>query len=183
MEYPEGAPRDSFEMVFIYEKDGKPVEIGMNDIGKIDDTYKFLDRKDKLIRKGYVLPIHDFKIYDAQGVEYTDSVLAGDDYKLILTQKNIEESRRIEDQMGRLAEAWQKTGKKFWALTASSLDKVEVYRHEHQLGYAYYNMDGTPLKSMVRSNPGLMLMKGNVVVKKWSAYNFPTFETVQKYMK
>lgn len=184
MEYPEGAVRDSFEMVFIYEKDGKPVEIGMNDIGKIDDSYKFIDRKDKLVREGYKPPIHDFKLYDAAGVEYTDSLLKGTGYKLIFVQKNIEESRKgLEPQIAALAETWQQNGHEFWALTASPLNEVEIYRHEHQLAFPYFNMDATPLKSMVRSNPGLLLMKGNVVQKKWSAYNLPTYEVVQKYMK
>jgi uncharacterized membrane protein YphA (DoxX/SURF4 family) len=184
MEYPEGALRDSFEMVFIYEKDGKQMEIGMNDIGKIDDTYKYIDRKDKLVREGYHPPIHDFKVYDEGGVEYTDSLLKGTDYKLILVQKNITDSRKnMEPQISRLAELWQNSGKQFWGLTASPLNEVEVYRHENQLPFPYYNMDATPLKSMVRSNPGLMLLKGNVVVKKWGAYNLPTYEIVQKYMK
>ena len=183
MTIPEGAPRDSVEMVFIYEKDGKQIEIPTSEIGKVDETYKFIDRKDKLIRKGYEPPIHDFKIYNDLGLEYTDSILAETDFRLILVQRNIEESRHIEKSIAALAEKWQADGKKFWALTASPYEKTEPYRHEHQLAYTYYLMDGTPLKSMVRSNPGLMLMHGNVVVKKWSAYNFPTYDIVKKYMK
>jgi uncharacterized membrane protein YphA (DoxX/SURF4 family) len=184
MEYPEGALRDSFEMVFIYEKDGKQLEISLNDIGKVDSTYKYIDRKDKLVREGYHPPIHDFKLYDAVGIEFTDSLLKGTDYKLILVQKTITDSRKtLEPQIARLAELWQQNGKQFWALTASPLDDVELYRHEHQFTFQYYNMDATPLKSMVRSNPGLLLMKGNIVVKKWGAYNLPTYEVVKKYMK
>lgn len=181
---PVGEKCDSFEMVFIYEKNGKQIEIGMNDIGKIDDSYKFIDRKDKLIREGYHPPIHDFKLFDSGGVEYTDSLLSGNDFKLIYVQKNIHESRKnIEPIVATLAEKWQKSGKKYWGLTASPLNEVEAYRHENQLAFPYYLMDVTPLKSMVRSNPGLILMKGTVVVKKWSAFNFPTYEIVQKYMR
>jgi hypothetical protein len=44
-------------------------------------------------------------------------------------------------------------------------------------------MDDIPLKSMVRSNPGIILLKGNVVVKKWSAYQLPSRETLQKLMQ
>jgi hypothetical protein len=184
MEYPEGALRDSFEMIFIYKKDGKEMEIGMNDIGKIDSTYEYVDRKDKLVREGYHPPIHDFKLYDESGAEFTDSLLNGTDYKLILVQKSINESRKsLEPQIAKLAELWQNSGKEFWGLTASPLNEVEVYRHENQMPFQYYNMDATPLKSMVRSNPGLLLLKGNVVVKKWGAYNLPTYEIVLKYMK
>jgi uncharacterized membrane protein YphA (DoxX/SURF4 family) len=184
MTIPAGALQDSVEMVFIYEKDGKQMEIGMNEIGKIDSTYKYIDRKDKLIRAGYIPPIHDFKLYDSGGIEFTDSLLKGNDFKLILVQKNISDSRKnLEPQIAQLANDWQHTGKQFWALTASPLNEVEIYRHQNQLAFPYYNMDATPLKSMVRSNPGLILMKGNVVVKKWGAYNLPTYNIVFKYMK
>ncbi|MEI6507592.1 MAG: BT_3928 family protein [Bacteroidota bacterium] len=184
MEYPEGALRDSVEMVFIYEKDGKQIEIAMNDIGKVDSTYKFIDRKDKVIREGYRPPITGFKIYDAGGIEYTDSLLNDKDYQLIFVQKDINDSRKnMEPIVAMLAEKWQLSGKKFWALTASPLNEVEIYRHEHQLAFPYYNMDATPLKSIVRSNPGLILMHGTVVVKKWSAFNIPVYEIVEKYMK
>jgi hypothetical protein len=70
----------------------------------------------------------------------------------------------------------------FWALSATAPEQVEDYRHEHQLAFPYYLMDATPIKSLVRSNPGLILLKGNTVIKKWSAYNLPSFETVKKYM-
>jgi uncharacterized membrane protein YphA (DoxX/SURF4 family) len=184
MEYPEGALRDSFQLIFIYQKDGKQVEIGMNDIGKIDDTYTFVDRKDKLIREGYKPPIHDFKLYDSGGAEYTDSLLNDTGLKLIFVQKNITESRKnMEPQVAQLAEKWQQSGRKFWALTASPLSDVELYRHEYQLAFPYYNMDVTPLKSMVRSNPGMILMHGTVIVKKWSAFNLPTYEIVQKHIR
>ncbi|MES2558736.1 MAG: BT_3928 family protein [Bacteroidota bacterium] len=184
MTYPEGAARDSFEMVFIYEKDGKQLELGMNDLGKIDATYKFIDRKDKLIKEGYKLPIHDFKMYDANSIEYTDTFLNDNNYKLVVVQKDVKESRKgIESQLARLGNDFQQSGYKVWGLTSSAPEYVEVYRHEHQLAYNYYTMDATPLKSMVRSNPGIILMKGNVVVKKWSSYAIPSMDAVKKYMK
>lgn len=184
MEIPEGAPKDSVQLVFIYEKDGQQLEISMEDIAKVDDTYKFIDRKDKLIKKGFVPAIHDFKIYDINGVEVTNDLLLDANYKLVITQRDIYKSRKIESQMRALAENWNKSVKaKIWGLTSTSLDEVEIYRHENQLPFQYYTMDGTPIKSMVRSSPGVMLMKGSTVIKKWSSYNFPSFETVQKYMK
>jgi uncharacterized membrane protein YphA (DoxX/SURF4 family) len=180
---PENAPRDEFELVFIYEKDGQLVEIGMKDINIIDDTYKFVDRKDKLIKQGFKPPIFDFKIYDAIGMEISQGILEAPGYKLILTQRDINTSRQIESRMRSLAESANIKGINIWALTSSNPEKVEVYRHENQLPINYYAMDPTPIKSMVRSSPGLILMNGSVVVKKWSSYNFPTIETLEKYMQ
>lgn len=184
-EIPDGAPRDEYEMIFIYEKGGQQHEFTANNLPTDLDTYKFIDRKDKLIKEGFKPAIHDFKLYNDAGMDYTDSLLADkDNYKLVLVQKSITESRAgIEPKIAELANAFQGAGYKFWALSATAPEEVEVYRHEHQLAFTYYLMDATPLKSMVRSNPGLLLLKGNTVVKKWSAYNLPSFETVKKYMK
>jgi uncharacterized membrane protein YphA (DoxX/SURF4 family) len=186
MTRPEGAPRDSFQMVFIYEKDGAKVELGMDELAKIDETYKFIDRKDKLIKEGFKVPVFDFKLYDeVSGVEYTDSLLNDTiNYKLIIVQKDIRESRKgTGEQLAALTTPFIGAGNKVWGLSATSHNDIEVYRHEYQLMYDYYMMDPTPLKSIVRSNPGVLLMKGNTIVKKWSGYAIPSYATLQKYMR
>ncbi len=181
---PEGAPRDSFEMVFVYEKGGQQIEIGMNDLATLDSTYHFVDRKDKKIREGYKAPIHDFKLYDANGVDYTDSLLNATGYKLIIVQKDILESRGgTVEQLSALGRDFQAKGFTVWGLTSTPPEVVEPYRHEYQLSFPYYMMDATPLKSMVRSNPGVLLLKDNVVIKKWSSFALPSMQTLQKYMK
>lgn len=184
MTLPPDAKRDSVAMVFIYEKGGQRYEFGVNEVGNVDDTYKFVDRIDKVIVEGDKAPIHDFKLFDINGQDYTDTLLMQRGFKMILVQTNINKSRRgIESQIAQLANDCAAAGIPFWALTNTALTEVEPYRHEHQFAFNYYNMDATPLKSMVRSNPGLMLMKDNVVIKKWSAYGIPTFEKVKLYME
>jgi uncharacterized membrane protein YphA (DoxX/SURF4 family) len=186
MTRPEGAPRDSFSMVFIYEKDGKQLELGINELGNIDDTYTFVDRKDKLIKEGYKVPVFDFKLYEeTSGIEYTDSLLADTlGYKLIIVQKDLAGSiKGSGQQLAALTSPFVQQGYKVWGLTATPHREVEPYRHEYQLMYDYYMMDPTPLKSIVRSNPGVVLMKGNTIVKKWSGYAIPTYATLQKYMQ
>ena len=184
MTLPPDAKRDSVVMVFIYEKDGKQFEFGVNEVGNVDDTYKFVDRIDKVIVEGDKAPIHDFKLFDVSGQDYTDTLLLQKGFKMILVQTNILKSRTgIEPQIAQLANDCALAGIPFWALTNTTLTDVEPYRHEHQFAFNFYNMDVTPLKSMVRSNPGLLLMKDNVVVKKWSAYGIPTFEKVKLYME
>lgn len=184
MQLPPYAKKDSVAMVFIYEKDGKRLELGVDDLGVIDDSYTFIDRIDKVIVKGDQPAIHDFRLSDASGVDYTDSLLLQKGFKMLLIQTWIEKSRKgIEPQIEKLANECQAAGVNFWALTNTNLNDVEAYRHEHQFAFTYYNMDATPLKSIVRSNPGLVLMKDNVVIKKWTAYGIPTFEQVKLYME
>ena len=180
---PPGSPVDSVVMVFIYEKNGVKEEFDMNHIPS-DTNYKFVDRKDKVVREGCKPPIHDFSLSDANGNNYTDSLFTNKGYKLILVQLTVDGGRvGLEKQIALLADDCKKDQKEFWALTATSSEKLEEYRHQNQLSFPYFIVDNVPLKSMVRSNPGLILLKGSVVIKKWSAYNFPTYDIVTRYMK
>lgn len=181
---PEGAPKDVVEMVFIYEKSGQQFEFKADQLPEDLDAYNFVDRKDVVIQKGFTPPIHDFKIYDKAGIELTDSFFNNSDYKLVLVQTKLEKSREgLESKIKQLSSDWIGSGRAFWALTSSNLETADAYVNEHQLNFSYHNMDDIPLKSMVRSNPGVILLKGNVVVKKWSAYQIPTWETLQKLVK
>lgn len=180
---PPGSPIDSVVMMFIYEKNGVKEEFDVNHIPN-DTNYKFVDRIDKVVREGCKPPIHDFSLTNTDGLNYTDSLFANKGYKLVLVQKSVTEGRKgLEKQIALLADDCKKDGKEFWALTATSAETLETYRHQNQLAFNYYTVDAVPLKSMVRSNPGLILMKGGVVIKKWSAYNFPTYDIVMRYMQ
>lgn len=182
---PENAEKDVIEMIFIYEKGGKQFEFNMNNLPADIDTYNYVDRKDKLIKEGYHPPIHDFKIFDFAGIEYTDSFFNSNGYKLILVQTKANEGR--QNMEGFLSEtiSYYKTLNKgnFWALSSSSPDELKNYVSKNNLKFNYYNMDVIPLKSMVRSNPGLILLKDNIVIKKWSAFNLPNKEVLSKYIK
>ena len=59
------------------------------------------------------------------------------------------------------------------AITASSGPQFEALRHEVQLAIPYYYSDKTLLKTMVRSNPGLVLLNNGQVMKKWHYNDVP----------
>lgn len=181
---PENAEKDIIEMNFIYEKGGKEFEFDMNHLPSEEDGYTYVDRKDKLIKKGYHPPIHDFKIYDSTGVEFTEKFFTDKGYKLVLVQTKLDEGRTSQEKAIQATVDHFVSLKKgnFWALSSSSTDEIKAYKNQHNLNYFHYNMDAIPLKSMVRSNPGLILLKDNVVVKKWSCYNLPSPEVLNKYI-
>lgn len=59
------------------------------------------------------------------------------------------------------------------AITASSREQFEALRHEVQLATPYYYSDKTLLKTMIRSNPGLVLMENGEVIDKWHYNDIP----------
>ncbi len=149
----------------------------------VDSLYKYKDRNTKKIHEGKKAPIHDFVITDKDKNDATQSFFA-DDYKLVLTSYDLNNSNRgAYKKIATLSDEWRKTGKDFWGLTNSLEPETEALRHEYQLYIDFYNLDATPIKMMVRSNPGLLLIKKDVVIKKWSSYNIPSMEEVKKLIK
>jgi uncharacterized membrane protein YphA (DoxX/SURF4 family) len=181
---------DVYENIFIYTylptgADSSINEDRLKAIFKdgVDSLYKYKDRTTTLIHEGAKAPIHDFIIFDRDKNDVTKSFFA-DDYKLVLTSYDLGNSNKaVFTKIATLSNEWRKTGKEFWGLTNSLDAETEALRHDYQLYVDFYNLDATPIKMMVRSNPGLLLIKKDVVIKKWSSYNIPSIDEVKSLMK
>lgn len=192
MKVPPGSPTDSFVIDFIYKnpKTGEQVNIASTDLQKKDSiwfaTYEYVDRKEKKVREGAVPPIHDFTIRTLDGnTEVTEDVLNNPEYVFLLVAYDIDKTNtKVQPKINEFVKQCQAKGIEFIGLTASPYNKVDPFRHEHQSMFDYYNTDETQLKTMVRSNPGLMLIKQGVVTDMWHYNDLPDFETVNKtYLK
>jgi uncharacterized membrane protein YphA (DoxX/SURF4 family) len=135
--------------------------------------------------EAYEPPIHDFRVLNAeQSNDYIEDFFATDQKLLAvmhdLSKTNVASLKKLKE----LAKAWKESGKEFWALTSSSAEEAEAFRHEHQLNFEFYFGDNTNLKSIIRSNPGLLLITDTCVVKKvWPSTRLPKFEQVEKKLK
>jgi uncharacterized membrane protein YphA (DoxX/SURF4 family) len=184
MTLPPNAVKDSIQMVFIYEKAGRQVELTMDDLKNVDSTYKFIDRKDKMIREGDRAAIHDFTITSSDGTEVTQDVLSMDKVFLLVAYDITKSNEEVQNKVNDFAALCQKDGIEFIGLSGSSSKLVDDFRHKHNSMFDYYSTDETVLKTMIRSNPGLMLLKRGTVTAMWHHSNFPTFDEVkQKYLK
>jgi uncharacterized membrane protein YphA (DoxX/SURF4 family) len=186
---PPDAPQEIRQMVFIYSKDGQNYEFTVEELTEkgisSDPSYQFVDRVDKVIQEGCEPEIHDFIIQDAEKTtDYTESFLTDGKDKLVIVMHKVEESNTsaMEDIRG-LTTAWQEKGLDIYAITASGTDAVEAFRHEHQLPFEFYYGDGTNLKSMIRSNPGLLLFSGDTVLQTWPSTALPDAEELMEARK
>ncbi len=194
MEIPANAPKDSVIMTFVYKnnKTGADRVISMDDLTKMDSlgrldlekNFTFKDRRDKVVREGYKPPIHDFSI-QSQDSDVTKSFLSEKGYRLMIVQYDIEKSAsRFQPELNKLVLDLMKDGKvKIWPLSGSAVTLNEKYKKENAVPYTYYSSDVTVLKTIVRSNPGLVLFHDNVVLHQWPATALPTASSVENFMK
>jgi uncharacterized membrane protein YphA (DoxX/SURF4 family) len=177
---PEDAPADIYETTFIYEKEGNRKEFTINNYPANDTSWKFIDQKSVLIKKGYEPPIHDFSITGPEGEDLTQQVLTNPGYTLLMVTKKLQEARTENLASGfELGRFCLSNGIDFLILTSSGSEETKSYDN----GLKFCSTDETTLKTMIRSNPGYILLKDGTIIGKWSHAGCPDKESFGKMIR
>lgn len=173
MEIPEGSKPSVFESRFVLEKDGKRQEFTLDNYP--DSTWTFIEARTVLKEKGYEPPIHDFSMMSLDtGEDITDSVLSDKGYTFLLVAHRIEEADDSDiDLINEIYDYSVEHGYGFYALTSSPEDEIELWRDKTGAEYPFCQMDDITLKTIIRSNPGLLLIKDGTILNKWSNNRLP----------
>lgn len=173
MEVPEGAKPSEFESRFVLEKNGERREFTLDNYP--DSTWTFVETRTLLKEKGYEPPIHDFSMMSMEtGEDITDSVLLDKGYTFLLVAHRIEEADDSDiDLINEIYDYSVEHGYGFYALTSSSDNEIELWRERTGAEYPFCQMDDITLKTIVRSNPGLLLIKDGTILNKWSDNQLP----------
>lgn len=120
-------------------------------------------------------PITDLVITDpATGEDMTDSIVSGKGWKfLIVTPKLETADDGVMNKLAELTEYCQEHNYMLTALTSSNDSLIEFWRDITGAEYKFLVADEIPLKTMIRSNPGVILLNGSVVANKWASSQIP----------
>ena len=173
MEIPEGAKPSVFESRFVLEKDGRRQEFTLDNYP--DSTWTFVETRTVLKEKGYEPPIHDFSMISlGTGEDITDSVLSDKGYAFLLVAHRIEEADDSNiDLINEIYDYSAEHGYGFYALTSSPDEEIGMWRERTGAEYPFCQMDDITLKTIIRSNPGLLLIKDGTILNKWSDNQLP----------
>ena len=179
---PPGAKPFIYENTFIYKNSvsGEEKEFNDKNYPWKDSTWVFVSRDTKMIQKGDEAPIHDFNLLSPDGNDYTEDILNEPVMFLLISYDIKNSNEKVQPLINKFVDQVNKAGYYFYGVTASSYNEVEDFRHKHQSMFDYYSADATMLKTMIRSNPGLILLKKGVVKGLWHYSDFPEFEEAKK---
>ena len=185
MKVPDGAPKAIYENNFIYKnlktgEDKKFTEA--NYPWKDTLNWKFVKAEDAvLIQKGYTPPIHDFRIETPEGEDIKDFFLYDEKYTFIVIASNLQKTNKEGmKRAASLATAAKAIGYNFIALTSTSPDSFEAFKSETGANFDFFNTDEIALKTIVRSNPGLIILKKGTILKKYHFNDIPKPEELDK---
>jgi hypothetical protein len=172
MKPPPGAVQDSFAIRFVYEKEGKQFEFAPENLPADFTTYKFIDRKQSLVRKGNAdAPIKGFTLTNG----FKDSISGNsiDSTAIVLSQPralllfvlNFENPEWIADTKALLRNTVEKNIPVY--VVSSNYAEAEK-AFEGVQGVQFFNTDFTVVRTVARTNPTLLLLQKGIVQKKWS---------------
>ncbi len=179
MKIPEGAQVDEYDMVFIYQKDGKKQEF--RDLNNLPgEPWEWVDTRTTLTTKGYEPPIHDFSIVTQDGFDITEDVLhAPNPVFLVISYDLLKANTGTVQQMDDISLFAMERGAEFIVLTSSLSSQIAEFKERNDLNWTFCTTDQTTLKTIIRSNPGLMLIKNGIILNKWHHRHLPDLDELK----
>lgn len=180
MKMPEGSQGDKYKTTLVYQKDGRKQEFTLETYPANDTTWKFVEQKSVLISKGYQPPIHDFSITTVSNEDITNQILSSEKPVLLMISKKLKEADPDLLRAG-INKGYYCMGNliDFYLVTASGSDEVRTYGN----GIITFCFgDETTLKTMIRSNPGYILLRKGTIIGKWSWANMPDNKKLSEYI-
>lgn len=188
---PEGEEGDVYE--YIYEIKHKQTE----EVKKVtdkeymdgiweDDNWEVIgEPTSKLVKKGYQIPIPDLYISDVEGNDVTEEIITNPYYNFVIVSTYVDKLSladvialdRINTTIRDLAADYPLRA---ILLTSSPPQVARSLHEEMDLVLETFYADAVPVKSMVRSNPGVLLLQNGTVIKKWSKLTFPSKEELEE---
>src|SRR5690554_906117 len=165
---------DVLETVFIYSKDGVEKEFTEEDYPWDDPTWTFIDMETRVVVEGEKPAIEDFAMVTLNGADITDQVLSDSGYTFLMVSYSLENMNlKYIEKFKKVNEFAENNNYSFYLITSSSSDKVEEWEEIHSTGIHFTHADERALKTMIRANPGLILIKNGNVINKWDDSKVP----------
>lgn len=192
MEVPEGAKLDEYEHIYTLKHrtsgESKKItdKVYMDEKVWEDENWEIIgEPSSRLVKKGYQVPIADLIISDPEGNNITKEIISNPYYNFVVVSVDITKLSPSDFMhLDKINQTIRDLSKDFniraTLLTASSENDSNYLNSKMDLILETFYADAVPLKSMVRSNPGVMLLQNGVVIQKWSKQSFPSKEQLEK---
>ncbi len=164
MRVPEGAPEAIYDYHWKFKVDGEEkIYTTQGSYPQVDG--EFVEVETEMVAEGYVPPIHDFAL-EINGKDLTGEIL-NEPKVLIVSAYNLSKTERKGwAKIKPVLQQAQEKGYKVIALSASGAAEYQEINKDFQLNLDFYFADETTIKTIVRSNPGLVLLHEGTIKQK-----------------
>lgn len=188
------APEVDFVFQYKNNINGSMMEITMDELTEISDdsirsedlenNYTFIGRKEKILKPAINASLADFSITDkVQNHDIKNSVIISDEYTFIIFIRDVTEvtPNRFASTKKFIQEC-DANHMNYYVLTGSLEKEVDTFNIINNTDIHFYYSDITPLKTAIRNNPGVILIKDGYVLDKWAFRDIPSMGKIKNSM-
>ena len=165
---PEGAPEAIYDYQWKFKVDGgEKIVVTNGSYPQVEG--EFIGVETELVQEGYVPPIHDFAM-ERNGEDFTEELLHEEKLIMIVAYSLGRSEAKGLAKMGAIAENAKSKGYRVIGLSASGEELKAEVKEKYHLDFDFYFSDETALKTIIRSNPGIVRLNRGTIQQKlhWS---------------
>ena len=180
---------DKLDYGFVFKNtstgETKRVTMGEYAKYKADAAWEFTNEQDNIVlEKGVEAKINNYAAYNEQGDDATDELLGFEGYSIWILSRKIDETHDAAwDAIKPLEDYAKANDMLIYAFSSSVFAETTPFKAKHNLTLPFYEADEVFIKTIVRANPGIVLLKNGVVVAKWHHKHLPTVEELKTFIK
>ena len=164
MRIPDDAPKALFEYAWKFNTNGEEKIIVTNgDYPNVEGDFIGVETTE--IQKGYEPPIHDFTI-EKDGEDFTASFLAKENLVMVIAYDLVKSNETAFKDVKRITDIAIAKGYTVMGMSASGNEKTNTLIKNHKLNFEFYFNDETTLKTIVRSNPAILVLDKGTILQK-----------------
>lgn len=116
--------------------------------------------------------------------DYTCKIITDTNYVFLFIAYNLIETNMLQIDSVNEIYNWACDKKyAFYGVTSSLNEEVELFYEKGGSKFEFLDGDDIPLKTIVRANPGLVLLKNGVIINKWHSNDIPSVNEFEKMCK
>ena len=164
MSVPDDAPKPIYEYAWQFKVNGEDKIVVTNgEYPSVDGEFVGVETTE--IQKGYEPPIHDFTI-EQNGEDLSGSLLEEPKLVMVIAYDLAKSNQEAFKQVKEVAEKAASNGYKVIGMSASSDERAKNLKQNHGLDFDFYFTDETTLKTIVRSNPAVLVLERGTIQQK-----------------
>jgi uncharacterized membrane protein YphA (DoxX/SURF4 family)/peroxiredoxin len=164
MGIPDDAPKAIYDYSWKFNVNGEEQIIITNgDYPTVDG--EFIGVETEEVQKGYEPPVHDFTI-EQEGEDFAMSLLQEPKLMMVIAYDLRKSNKEVFSEVGEIAKKAKEKGYKVIGMSASGPNQTNALIKEYNLNFEFYFTDETTLKTIVRSNPGVLILEKGTIREK-----------------
>ncbi|MEO0505012.1 MAG: BT_3928 family protein [Bacteroidota bacterium] len=164
MVVPEDAPKAIYEYAWKFDQNGtEKIVTTLGEYPTVEGTFVGVETTE--IQEGYEPPIHDFTI-EKDGTDQSESLLEEPKLVMVVAYDLAKTNRSVFNVVNAIASKAQAKGYKVIGMSASNDDLKNDLKAQYRLDFDFYFTDETALKTIVRSNPAVLVVEKGTITQK-----------------